>query len=63
MEESIPEALQDLFIEFEDLTFTPEQASLLCGVSLEMIYELLEEGYLIQVDDGIRIVRTSEDRD
>lgn len=60
MEESIPEALQELFIEFEDRTFTAEQASILCGISLEMIDELIEDGYLIPVEDGIRIVQLPE---
>ncbi len=53
MNRPIPEALEDLFLEFDNREFTIEQASLLCGVSIEMVEELLEEGFLKVNDEGL----------
>ncbi len=60
MDERQEEALQRLYTEFEEREFTPEQASLLCNISLEMLQELLEENLLRQEKKGYRILSPYE---
>ena len=54
-EETEGEVLLLLFTEFEERPFTPEQASLFCGVSLEMLEELRDMGYLQVIEGEFRI--------
>ena len=50
------EIIDTLFGEFEQRTFTAENVSIFCGISTEMLEQLVEDRIIEQVEGGYRLL-------